>query len=106
MNDRVLDFIQSGDFRPPPTVTEQILGNLPQTIATLHHIARVGGLYGILSVLPTREPRQRYSTRQTVQVDAVVDTRRTRDLGVAIARVKGINRAFVYIRSILILSKW
>ena len=63
MNDRVLDFIQSGDFRPPPTVTEQVLGNLPQAIATLHHIARVGGLYGILSVLPTREPRQRYSTR-------------------------------------------
>ena len=87
MNDRVLDFIQSGDFRPSPTVTEQVLGNLPQAIATLHHIARVGRLYGILSVLPTREPRQRYSTRQTVQVDAVVDTRRTRDLGVAIARV-------------------
>ena len=87
MNDRVLDFIQSGDFRPSPTVTEQVLGNLPQAIATLHHIARVGRLYGILSVLPTREPRQRYSTRQTVQVDAVIDTRRTRDLGVAIARV-------------------
>lgn len=35
MNDRVLDFIQSGDFRPSPTVTEQVLGNLPQAIATL-----------------------------------------------------------------------
>ena len=33
MNDRVLDFIQSGDFRPPPTVTEQVLGNLPQATA-------------------------------------------------------------------------
>ena len=63
-----------GDFRPQPTVTEQVLGNLPQAITILHHIALVGGLYGILSVLSTREPRQRYSTRQTVQVDAVVDT--------------------------------
>ena len=33
MNDRVLDFIQSGDFRPPHTVTEQVLGNLPQATA-------------------------------------------------------------------------
>ena len=33
MNDRVLNFIQSGDFRPPPTVTEQVLGNLPQAAA-------------------------------------------------------------------------
>ena len=57
MNDRILDLIQSSDFRPPRTVTEQILCDLPQTIATLHHIARVGGLYGILSVLPAREPR-------------------------------------------------
>ena len=52
MNDRVLDLIQSGDFRPPLAITEQVLGNLPQAITTLHHIARVGGLYGIPSVLP------------------------------------------------------
>ena len=33
MDDRVLDFVQSGDFRPPPAVTEQVLGNLPQATA-------------------------------------------------------------------------
>ena len=34
MNDRVLDLIQSGDFRPPLAITEQVLGNLPQASPT------------------------------------------------------------------------
>ena len=86
-------------------VAKELLGNAPEGVLGLNDILGVSDVRngnGFSLVGTTREPRQRYSTRQTVQIDAVVDTRRTRDLGVPeIERQVMVGNRFLVFRSIV-----
>ena len=86
-------------------VAKELLGNAPEGVLGLNDILGVSDVRngnGFSLVGTTREPRQRYSTRQAVQVDSVVDTRRTRDLGVPeIERQVMVGNRFLVFRSIV-----
>ena len=71
-------------------VVKELLSNAPESVLGLNNVlgvAEVRNRNGFALVGTTREPRQGLDTRQPVQVNSMVDTRRTRDFGVAIRGV-------------------